>query len=103
MTLEAVAGKNAVTHVGKLHNLAARAISEALSSEPGEIRAARGALVSRIGQPVHTPQIVDIEVTTADEGLDPGLRARICAITETTVPGINILRQKVIRGFVAMY
>ncbi|MEE9559353.1 MAG: hypothetical protein V3V64_01090 [Acidiferrobacterales bacterium] len=35
MTLEAVADKNAVTHVGKLHNLAARAISEALSSDPG--------------------------------------------------------------------
>ncbi len=76
MTLEAVTGKNAVTHVGKLYNLAARAISEALISEPGEISAARCALVSQIGQPVHTPQIVDIEVTTADEGLDPGLRAR---------------------------
>ncbi|MEE8196622.1 MAG: methionine adenosyltransferase [Acidiferrobacterales bacterium] len=103
MTLEAVADKNAVTHVGQLHNLAARAISEALSSEPGEISAARCALVSRIGQPVHTPQNVDIEVTTADEGLGPGLWARIRAITETKLQGINTLWQKVIRGSVAMY
>jgi S-adenosylmethionine synthetase len=103
MTLEAVAGKNAVTHVGKLYNLAARAISEALVSEFGEVSAARCALVSRIGQPVDTPQIVDIEVATADERFDPGLRARIREITETELQGINTLWQKVIRGSVALY
>lgn len=103
MALEAVAGKNAVTHVGKLYNLVARTISGALVSELGEIRVARCAPVSRIGQPAHAPQIVDIEVATADEGLDPGLRARIREITETELQGINTLWQKVIRGPVAPY
>ncbi|MFQ5755293.1 MAG: methionine adenosyltransferase [Acidiferrobacterales bacterium] len=60
MALEAVAGKNAVTHVGKLYNLVARTISGALVSELGEIRVARCAPVSRIGQPAPMPRKLSI-------------------------------------------
>jgi S-adenosylmethionine synthetase len=65
MSLEAVAGKNPVTHVGKLYNLAATRMATAIVAELPEVTAARCTLVSQIGRPVRDPRLVDVEVTTA--------------------------------------
>jgi S-adenosylmethionine synthetase len=65
MSLEAVAGKNPVTHVGKLYNLAATRIATAIVAELPEVAAARCTLVSQIGRPVRDPRLVDVQVTTA--------------------------------------
>jgi len=64
MSLEAVAGKNPVTHVGKLYNFAATRISAAIVEELPEVVAARCTLVSQIGRPVRDPRLGDVEVTT---------------------------------------
>ncbi len=56
MTLESVAGKNPVTHVGKVYNIiASRAAQDMVDSLPG-IETAEVYLVSRIGNPVSDPQ-----------------------------------------------
>ena len=62
MSLEAVAGKNPVTHVGKIYNLAAGSISSAIVEEFPDATAARCVLVSQIGRPVRDPRLVDVEV-----------------------------------------
>ena len=65
MSIEAVAGKNPVTHVGKLYNLLAAGIAaEAVAAASG-LKEAYCALVSRIGQPVREPEITDIRVRLA--------------------------------------
>ena len=51
MSLEAAAGKNPVTHVGKIYNVVARDISEALVAAVPEISHAQCLMVSRIGSP----------------------------------------------------
>lgn len=61
MTLEAVAGKNPVSHVGKIYNIFARELSmeivqRELASE------AYVYIVSQIGKPVTRPQMLDIEL-----------------------------------------
>ena len=62
MTLEAPAGKNPVSHVGKLYNVAARGIAEAIVSEIPEIDAAECYLSSRIGQQVGEPHFVELRL-----------------------------------------
>ncbi len=62
MSLEAVAGKNPVTHVGKLYNVTASSISTAIVERFPEIAAARCVLVSQIGRPVREPRLVDVVV-----------------------------------------
>lgn len=62
MTLEAAAGKNPVTHVGKLYNVAANAISAAVVRQLPAVTDASCALLSRIGTPVDDPQIADLEL-----------------------------------------
>ncbi len=65
MSIEAVAGKNPVTHVGKLYNLvAARIAAEAVAHAPG-VEEAYCVLVSRIGGPVREPETADVRVRLA--------------------------------------
>ncbi len=54
MTMESVAGKNPVSHVGKIYNVVARRIAADLAALDG-VEAAEVCLVSRIGAPVREP------------------------------------------------
>ncbi len=60
MTLEAAAGKNPVSHVGKLYNLVAFRLASLLLREIPSVADAACALVSQIGRPVDDPQLVDV-------------------------------------------
>ncbi len=66
MSLEAAAGKNPVTHVGKIYNVLARNMTETMVSTVPGIAAAQCLMVSRIGSPVTDPAIVQVKVATRD-------------------------------------
>jgi S-adenosylmethionine synthetase len=68
MTMESLAGKNPVSHVGKLYSLAAGLIAQTLADMEG-ITAAECYLVSQIGRPITEPQIIDIRIRPM-EGAD---------------------------------
>lgn len=61
MTLEATAGKNPITHTGKLYNLVAGEISAEITKDP-DISEAECYLVSQIGMPITEPQIVHLKI-----------------------------------------
>jgi len=61
MTLEAAAGKNPVSHVGKLYNIFAQELCRAVV-EKGFARDACAFLVSQIGKPINEPQALEIKV-----------------------------------------
>ncbi len=62
MTLEASAGKNPITHVGKIYNIAARLVAERLVEREPALKQVHVNMVSRIGAPIHEPQVVDVEI-----------------------------------------
>ena len=64
MTLEAVAGKNPVTHVGKLYNVAATRIAASLVREVRDVKEAYCYLASEIGKPIQEPRVADVRVRT---------------------------------------
>ncbi len=66
MSLEAAAGKNPVTHVGKIYNVIAREIAECIVVELREIASAQCLMVSRIGAPVTRPSVVHVRLATRD-------------------------------------
>lgn len=90
MSLEAAAGKNPLTHTGKLYNLLADRICRALVAEMPGVEEAYCYLVSRIGSPIDEPQIADIRLRVADraaiQALHPGteelVRAQLHDLTE---------------------
>ncbi len=62
MTLEAAAGKNPISHVGKTYNVAAREIVQRIIKEYPELTQVYCYLVSKIGAPITEPQAVNIEL-----------------------------------------
>ena len=74
MTMESIAGKNPITHVGKLYNLAAGLIAHALVEEIPDVIEAQCFLVSEIGRPVNEPQAVDIKLRLRDPARMPDAR-----------------------------
>ena len=63
MSLEAAAGKNPVTHVGKIYSVLARDIANKLVREVPEIAKAQSLMVSKIGAPVVTPAMLQASGT----------------------------------------
>ncbi len=68
MSLEAAAGKNPVTHVGKLYNVAAHEIAREIVACTPEIAQARCLLLSRIGSPITEPAAVSVQIAAHDAG-----------------------------------
>lgn len=62
MSLEATAGKNPVSHVGKLYNVLAYRIAERIIKEVPKVREAYVELLSQIGKPITKPQIASISL-----------------------------------------
>jgi S-adenosylmethionine synthetase len=63
MSLEAAAGKNPVSHVGKIYNVTAGSVARDLVALP-DVAAAECRLVSRIGAPVAEPAMAEVRLRT---------------------------------------
>ncbi|NPA53530.1 MAG: methionine adenosyltransferase [Aquificae bacterium] len=64
MSLEAAAGKNPVSHIGKIYNTAAMDMAERIVAEFEEVEETYVYLVSQIGKPITEPQVCDIKLRT---------------------------------------
>ena len=62
MTLEAVAGKNPVSHVGKVYSIMTQLIAKRIAQTIPEVRQVYCYMVSQIGKPITDPQVVSVEV-----------------------------------------
>ncbi|WP_318570676.1 methionine adenosyltransferase [Salinigranum marinum] len=95
MSLEASAGKNPVSHVGKLYNLvatnAAKRIHQTLGAAHTEVK-----LLSQIGTSVTEPVAVDVDTTARD---DEEIRRIITAELET----IDSLTRDLVTGDVQLF
>jgi len=74
MSMEAVAGKNPVSHIGKIYNRMSEMIANRLAElVPGAEVACY--MLSQIGKPINDPMLVHIEVTGAEaEAVEPVAR-----------------------------
>jgi S-adenosylmethionine synthetase len=98
MTLEAAAGKNPVTHVGKLYNLLAQRIARALVAEVSGVREAQCYLVSRIGAPITDPQLMDLQVRLEDAAALVTLGPRIAQVAQEELGGVVTLWRELLDG-----
>lgn len=103
MSLEAAAGKNCITHVGKLYNVAAAHISAALIEQIDVVGAAQCVMVSQIGQPLDRPAIVDIKVETKDSSPASLLYERATAIVDAELKQLPMIADNFIDGEIPLY
>ncbi len=62
MSLEAAAGKNPISHIGKIYNTVANKISKRVVEEIEEVEEAYCYIVSQIGKPINEPQALDVKI-----------------------------------------
>ncbi len=82
MTIESVAGKNPITHVGKLYNLAAGIIAQRIVDALPDVSGAECRLVSAIGCPIDDPQIFEVRLFGPDSEASAELADRVESIVQ---------------------
>jgi S-adenosylmethionine synthetase len=103
MNMEAAAGKNPVTHVGKLYNIVAQQIAATLVQELDEVAEACCYLVSRIGSPIKEPMIVDIRVSLPDGGDIDTIQKPVDEIVTEKLENMDKIRQLLVSGAMVVY
>jgi S-adenosylmethionine synthetase len=102
MSLEAAAGKNPVSHVGKIYNVLANVIAREVCAEVAEVAEASVQLVSRIGQPLARPWAAVVDVAPLDR-LTTSIRARVEAVVARRLDAVDDLTEQLIAGKTAVY
>lgn len=103
MNMEAAAGKNPVTHVGKLYNIIAQQIADTLVRDIDEVREAYCYLVSRIGSPVNKPQVVDLHLSLQDGISISVVKSRAEEIVQEKLSNSFRIQQELIAGLIRVY
>jgi S-adenosylmethionine synthetase len=98
MTLEAIAGKNPVNHVGKLYNLAAQVLTQALVQEVEEVLEAECYLVSQIGAPIDRPRTTLVRIRTEDGAIAPETARAVDEIASRQIAEIGRIWHGVLEG-----
>lgn len=98
MTIESWAGKNPITHVGKLYYLVAGLTAAALVEEIPEVEEAQCFLVSQIGRPLNDPSVADIRLRLSDRGLLPKARRQAKEILAHQLSRVNTLWSDILSG-----
>jgi S-adenosylmethionine synthetase len=103
MNMEAAAGKNPVTHVGKLYNIVAQQIADTLVNELDEVNEAYCYLLSQIGSPVSEPKVIDLRLGLHDAKISDRLKEQVEEITHVKLSGIYKIRQELISGQIHVF
>lgn len=103
MSLEAAAGKNPVSHVGKTYNVAARNIAETLVATAPAILAAQCLMVSRISAPVTNPALVQVKLATRDGVPVETFKRQVEDVTAEQLSHVPRLIDEFVAGTIAVF
>lgn len=103
MTLEAAAGKNPVTHVGKLYNILAGIIAARIVEELGNVEEAQCFLVSRIGHPIDEPQAVDLRLKMKPGETVASVEAKATEIARERLTSIFTIQDLLLNRAIKVY
>ena len=104
MSMEAAAGKNPVTHVGKLYNILSMKIAEDIvKAGGGDIAEARVRILSQIGHPIDNPLLASTELIMADGSSFEKVKSEAEGIVDSWLSRISELTQMIVNGEVNVF
>ncbi|MEM4161210.1 MAG: methionine adenosyltransferase [Thermoplasmata archaeon] len=99
MSLEASAGKNPVTHVGKLYNLLANDIAkEIVRAHADTVADVYVRILSQIGKPIDEPQIATVSLVMKDPKKFSAVEKEARTIADEKLKTISEMTEKIYRG-----
>ncbi len=102
MSLEAAAGKNPASHVGKLYNVLAHQLAGRIQEAVDGVDEVTVRLLSAIGRPIDQPQLTAVDVVAAD-GLSDVQLLQIRDLTTQALAHLPALTQALVQGTVAVF
>lgn len=103
MSIEAAAGKNAVSHVGKIYQVAARIAAERIYEEVDGLSEVYVMLVSTIGRPITEPQIVNVQYVMDSSSNKGNIESDILAIMEDILNYLPALWRDFMEGKITVF
>ncbi len=104
MSMEAAAGKNPVTHVGKLYNILAKMMASDIADEcGGDILETQVRLVSQIGAPIDMPQGASAQLIPAKGVKIGSLESDVRGIIDNHLENIASLTHKLVSGEISVF
>jgi S-adenosylmethionine synthetase len=101
MTMEAIAGKNPVSHVGKIYNVLAQRIAGEVAELDG-VNEAYVTLVSKIGSPISQPMLRGVQIS-GDLQMTPGMEAEVNSIIDHGLESTGKMVEEFIEGKLRLY
>jgi len=103
MSLEAVAGKNPVNHVGKIYNILAYEMAKRIVKEKPEIKSTHIEILSQIGAPIDHPQAINTSIKL-NEGADWNVIVDdVTSIIEDEINNVTRITEKVIERRIPLF
>jgi S-adenosylmethionine synthetase len=99
MSMEAAAGKNPVTHVGKLYNLAAMKIAEqAIKESGGDVPEIHIRIVSQIGRPIDDPHVANLQLVGTKEQVAKKYKNDFIRIADDWLANLDRITKLLVAG-----
>ncbi len=98
MTMEAIAGKNPINHVGKLYNILAHRLALAITEEVPGVIEAECYLAGRIGRPIGDPAALQLRLRTASGKIEARIRKSSESIALRHLESIGRFWESVLSG-----
>lgn len=98
MTLEAAAGKNPVSHVGKIYNVLSHQLASRIYTSVPGLHEVYVWLCSQIGRPLDDPWSVSVELALAPGARLEEVEAPIQTIVDDELQNVNRLVERLCRG-----
>ena len=93
---EAAAGKNPVSHTGKIYSIAATQIAELIVKENPDVKNASVLLLSQIGKPIDQPRIASVSISY--DGPFEKIKPRIRSTVDHSLENITEVTNKIVEG-----
>ncbi len=104
MSLEAAAGKNPISHVGKIYNVfATQLANDIVSKNSGTISECRIAVLSQIGRSIADPKNLSVDLILSDKADSAKMEREVRNISEQWLDNIGELTAKIRLGKYSMF
>jgi len=101
MSMEASAGKNPVTHVGKIYNILAFRIANEIVKLSSDINEAQVRLLSQIGKPIDKPEIASVQLIM--NGNLNKVEKDVYSVVDEKLENITDVTKDIVNGKVSVF
>ncbi|MFX1563887.1 MAG: methionine adenosyltransferase [Promethearchaeota archaeon] len=103
MSLEATAGKNPVSHTGKVYNVLAQHISDRIVKEEAHVSEAYVKILSRIGYPIDQPLVASAELIIEEGTSWNSVKDSVSSIVDEELANVCSVQQMILEGKARLY